>query len=221
MNIRWKGTLEELPGLSDYRIKLLNEGKILPNGKKILKISDLNKDDLVFLPAITNLYLKYMEGLLFSYDEATRIVNFLKKFFNFMIVTGSYRREKKFLHDIDIIIKEEDIPKFYTLDNKNFKVYPLGKFNHRSLVFVHNKAIDKYYPCDIYIYKEKFSLSALILHTTGSKEFNIKMRIKAKKKNLKLNQYGIFDQGVEIICESEKDYFDILGMKYLEPKFRT
>jgi DNA polymerase (family 10) len=59
-----------------------------------------------------------------------------------------------------------------------------------------------------------------MLYSTGSKENNIRMRAKAKSQGLLLNQYGLFKKGEKINLKTEKDYYDYLGMKYLEPHER-
>ena len=61
----------------------------------------------------------------------------------------------------------------------------------------------------------------MLLYSTGSKEFNIVMRGKAKKLGYLLNQKGLFKKGEKVDnLTSEKDYFDILGMAYQEPRER-
>jgi DNA polymerase/3'-5' exonuclease PolX len=60
-----------------------------------------------------------------------------------------------------------------------------------------------------------------LLYFTGSAQLNKQMRQIAKKKNLKLSEYGIFkENGKKIQVNSEEDVFKILDMKYLEPQQR-
>ena len=61
-----------------------------------------------------------------------------------------------------------------------------------------------------------------MLHHTGSKTFNIKIRVHAKKMGLKLNQYGIFKSNKKISkkFKSERDILSYIGVKYLTPKER-
>ena len=64
---------------------------------------------------------------------------------------------------------------------------------------------------------------AMMLFATGSKEFNIQMRSAAKKKGLKLNQYGLFCQKTgRKVCSArtEKDIFGWLGMEFVPPNKR-
>ena len=58
------------------------------------------------------------------------------------------------------------------------------------------------------------------LYFTGSYEFNERMRGIAKRQGYKLNEYGLYKGNKFIQIYSEKDVFDILGMKYLNPEER-
>jgi DNA polymerase/3'-5' exonuclease PolX len=61
-----------------------------------------------------------------------------------------------------------------------------------------------------------------LLYFTGSAEFNEQFRSIAKMNGYKLNEYGLYNLKInkEIPIYSEKDVFDVLSMKYLEPKDR-
>jgi DNA polymerase (family 10) len=60
-----------------------------------------------------------------------------------------------------------------------------------------------------------------MLHFTGSKVHNIKMRAIAKEKGWLLNQHGLFDKDSNLIkCSTEKEIFDKLEIDYIEPEFR-
>ena len=66
-----------------------------------------------------------------------------------------------------------------------------------------------------------------MLYFTGCGEFNVRMRIIANQRGFTLNEYGLFlydgaDKGdiVERIT-SERDIFDIIGIKYIRPRMRT
>ena len=67
----------------------------------------------------------------------------------------------------------------------------------------------------------KYFISAR-LYFTGSALFNIKMRQRAKKLGYKLSEYGLtkLSDGSPVKITSEEDFFTILKMSYLEPKYR-
>jgi len=57
---------------------------------------------------------------------------------------------------------------------------------------------------------------------TGSKEHNTALRHRARKRGLKLNEYGLFPEGKEksIPCKDEKDIFAALDLDYIPPEMR-
>jgi DNA polymerase (family 10) len=63
---------------------------------------------------------------------------------------------------------------------------------------------------------------AALHYFTGSKAHNIKVREMAKKKGLKVSEYGVFKlpKGNKIACKTEKDVFDAVGLPYIEPELR-
>ena len=64
-----------------------------------------------------------------------------------------------------------------------------------------------------------------MLYFTGSGEFNKNMRLFAKKKGYKLNEYGLYkigkDKELKMKTHTEKDIFTLLGLDYIEPQNRT
>ena len=135
---------------------------------------------------------------------------------------GSYRRGKKSMGDIDIIIIET--PKFNLksyIDSLNTLGYikgilALGKNKFMGIVQLDDKPARRLdiliAPVDEYYYS--------LLYFTGSNIFNIGMRSYVKNKfGLSLSEHG-FDKNKPII-KSEKDIFEYLKLKYVEPKNRT
>ncbi|MDI6690124.1 MAG: DNA polymerase/3'-5' exonuclease PolX [Actinomycetota bacterium] len=57
---------------------------------------------------------------------------------------------------------------------------------------------------------------------TGSKEHNVHLREIARKKGLKINEYGIFEMEVDrrIGGEKEEEIYEVLGMPYIPPVLR-
>jgi len=75
------------------------------------------------------------------------------------------------------------------------------------------------------------SFGAAIMYFTGSKEHNVKLRERALKKKLTLNEYGLFPLDDEkaspqsrgimpIASESEEDIYDALDLPFIEPQIR-
>lgn len=57
---------------------------------------------------------------------------------------------------------------------------------------------------------------------TGSKEHNVAMRVRAKERGLKLNEYGVWpaDGGPSLACADEADVFRALGLPWIAPELR-
>jgi len=57
-------------------------------------------------------------------------------------------------------------------------------------------------------------------HFTGSREHNTAMRGRAKQMGLKMNEYGLFRDEVNIHCKNEEEIFQTLGLVYIPPELR-
>lgn len=58
---------------------------------------------------------------------------------------------------------------------------------------------------------------AFLWYITGSKELNVIMRQKAKAQGMKLSQFGLFVDGVQIDNGTERGVSEALGMDWIEP----
>jgi DNA polymerase (family 10) len=56
---------------------------------------------------------------------------------------------------------------------------------------------------------------------TGSKDHNIAVRRIAMKKNLKLNEYGVFKKEKQIAGKTEKEVYEVVDLPYIPPELRT
>ena len=176
----------------------------------------LNTDTLTLikykpLRRIPNMYIKKIEKDLIGF-KGTKIV-------------GGFLRKKPFSKDIDVMLvsdKKDSLNTYVKYLEKKFKdvvVYSKGD-DKMSLVIKPDK---KYYKLDIFR-SPVANQHAMLLYSTGSKRFNIKMRGIAKSKGYLLNQMGLFKLGEKnnkpILVKSEKDIFDKLDMKYVIPEDR-
>lgn len=199
--------------------------------KTIKKHNIKNIDDLIKNKNILN--NNQQIGLKYYKDLQKRIdINEMKKHHNILInelnkyddltyeFVGSYRRKLKTFGDIDIIIKENK--KFNLnifINNLIKKKYIIEKLALGKYKFMGICKIDKIARrIDILVAKENeypFSL----LYFTGSYVFNIMIRKYTKKNKLKLSEHG-FNINVENI-KTEKDIFDYLNLKYVNPEDRN
>lgn len=69
---------------------------------------------------------------------------------------------------------------------------------------------------------EPRSFGAAMQYFTGSKAHNVELRKRAKKKGLKISEYGVFDDktGKSIAGKREKDVYKAVGLPYIPPEIR-
>lgn len=138
-------------------------------------------------------------------------------------VVGSYRRGKAMSGDVDILVSTSD--NTVTLDMLVEKLHEakilsydlaLGDTRYAGVTSKPHRRIDirlvktESYPC-------------ALLYFTGSKEFNIAMRNRAREMYMKLNEYHLtyeYDETTANI-HTEEDIFTALDMPYIAPVNRT
>ncbi len=132
-------------------------------------------------------------------------------------ICGSIRRMKRTIRDIDIlVVSGNPVPvmdKFVSLDLvKNVIVRGEKK---SSILSRENVQVDLRV-----IQRESFG--AAIQYFTGSKEHNIKIRELANKRNLKVNEYGVFDLETNkcITSETEESIYESIGLPWIPPEMR-
>lgn len=138
-------------------------------------------------------------------------------------IAGSYRRQLKESGDIDCLISSKYfniIDLTNTLKNWNVITDVLSVRVEKGMYIAHCPSEGGHIiRFDIEFVPEEEWATAL-LYFTGSQSLNIMMRAQAKKMGLTLNQHGLFKDGKRLETKTEKDVFDILGMKYLPPERR-
>lgn len=125
-------------------------------------------------------------------------------------VCGSYRRGKEVLGDLDLLIAANEKGREIILRSLD-SVMVEGPRKIRGIY--KNMQVD---------FMTAFTLSwgAARLHCTGSREFNIKMRVKAKSLGMSLNEYGLMRKGRALESETEEEIFKALKMAYVKPEER-
>jgi DNA polymerase/3'-5' exonuclease PolX len=142
-------------------------------------------------------------------------------------VSGSYRRGEKFSGDIDMLITSKvfklidmvNLLKRYNLitdilSMKQIKFMGVGNM-------IHCKLETRSFRFDIEFLPETEWITGL-LYFTGSKNFNIMMRNRAKKLGYILNEHGLINSstGKKIQLRDEKELFKILNTEYFHPTKR-
>lgn len=145
------------------------------------------------------------------------------------VIVGSYRRKLKDSGDIDILLTGEHNYLGLLIDTLIEKKYIVGtavlargdvKFMGLCKLPRHKR----YRRIDI-LYTPLHEYPFAELYFTGSYQFNIRMRTHAAKLGYTLNEQGLMNtDSKEIVSEefiTEKDIFDFLKFKYLEPENRV
>jgi len=141
---------------------------------------------------------------------AEDVKNELEKFGK-VEITGSLRRGKKRVNDIDILGNNTEMTnKFLTLGLRK-----VGKdFGKKASIYREGIQID------LWIVPDE-SWNTGLLQTTGDKWENIWLRGIAKRSGYCLNIYGLWYNGHNFVNNgSEKDVYRTLGVEYREPEKR-
>lgn len=203
----------------------------IKNIEELKKAYDTNKIKLTHEQILGIKYNKHLPYPI-NRNEAEKIKEFIdikleKLNDNYTtILAGSFRRNKKQINDIDLIIygkinKNSMNDIINAIQNIISDTILSGDVKFSGIIRLNKNY--KFRRLDIRLVS-KNNLPATLLYFTGSKEFNQKMRRLAKKKGYLLNEYGLYkiknDQKIKIKVKTEKDIFIKLGMKYVNPYYR-
>jgi DNA polymerase (family 10) len=130
---------------------------------------------------------------------------------------GSLRRRQETVGDIDILCATDEPSNVADI----FCAYPevehvVSKGERKCSVRLHSGL-----QVDIRLIKPD-QYGAALQYFTGSRAHNIHLREIAKKKGLKLSEYGVFDieTGRSVAGETEADVYAALGLAWMEPNLR-
>lgn len=241
MNLDKKNIKDELlsiVGVGESLVKkLLKDYKITT----VSEFINLVKTNKLKVSSTVELGIKYYNKLKFNIprQEITKTLDYLNSAISkiddsiIIQICGSYRRQKLTSNDIDVLVTNpliltSDLNQEKIIIQKIIKYLQNDKFLLDSIT---PDSTNKYMGfCKL----NKFSVRRIdirfipflswypaLLYFTGSKEFNLMLRSKAKKMGYKVNEYGIFKNNKNILVESEEEIFKLLDMKYLEPQERN
>jgi len=64
------------------------------------------------------------------------------------------------------------------------------------------------------------SYGAALHYFTGSKAHNVAVRTLAARRGLKVSEYGVFRDEVQVAGRTEEEVFAQVGLPYIEPELR-
>jgi DNA polymerase (family X) len=150
-------------------------------------------------------------------QRAQPLVEYLKegKGIKKVTVAGSYRRRKETVGDLDILVTcrkgSKVMDRFVDYEDVQ-KVVSKGT-TRATIVLRSGLHVDlRVVP--------QVSYGAALHYFTWSKAHNIAVRKLGVKKNLKINEYGVFKGDERIAGKTEKEVYDQVDLPYIEPELR-
>tara|TARA_Y100000817_G_C16848828_1_gene541190 strand:- start:109 stop:1986 length:1878 start_codon:yes stop_codon:yes gene_type:complete len=141
-----------------------------------------------------------------------------------LTIAGSYRRNKSFSGDIDVLLKANDksvYNKFIIeLKKKEYLIEDLayGHKKYNGISKINKEGVGR--RIDI-MYTKPSEYPFAILYFTGSDNFNKSMREQIKEQGLTINEYSLKNietkKPVDHVFIEEEDIFNYLDMIYVEP----
>jgi DNA polymerase (family X) len=128
-------------------------------------------------------------------------------------IAGSLRRKAEVINDIDLVLIGSAIgamPRIRAVFGDSLNGMP--KMNGE----IDGIRIDL-------LFSIETRAGAALLHLTGSKEFNIVCRARAKAFGWQLSQHGLFDSSNIMVCncDSEIHILEMLGWEFIDPVDRA
>jgi DNA polymerase (family X) len=163
-------------------------------------------------------------GARITIDEALKIaeeyVVYLKKSPDVIQVapSGSLRRMKETIGDIDILVASKDGTKiidYFTKYPKVSRVLSAGDTKGSVMVGTGSDATQ----VDVRTVPVK-SFGAALQYFTGSKAHNVKLRGLAKDNGMKVSEYGVFRGEKMIAGKTEEEVYKVLGLAWMPPELR-
>ncbi len=130
-------------------------------------------------------------------------------------VAGSYRRCKETVGDLDILVtctKDSKVMEKFVNYEEITRIVSRG--DTRSTVILRSGI-----QVDLRVLPEK-SYGAALHYFTGSKAHNIAIRKIGIEQGYKINEYGIFEDDKQIAGAKEKEIYQKVGLRYIEPELR-
>lgn len=224
--------LMDIAGFGPATLKVLHEELKVKNKEDLIKA--LNEGKLGKLKGFGSKKIESMQRALKLYKEKKRIplaiaakianevLQFIRKIPGVQRaeIAGSLRRKKDTIGDIDIVVLAETkyrnkiVDRFISMPNVNKM---LLKGSTKASVVLKEQDIQ----VDIRLVHD-YEFGAAMLYFTGSKEHNIKLRVIAKSKGFKINEYGIFDSSnyKRVSGATEEEMYAFLDLKYIPPEQR-
>jgi len=190
-----KGSLRDLPGMGDKKVEKIRQGiELRESASERISIG-------IALPIVEEVI---------SYLRATGGDRILQ-----IAPAGSVRRFRETVHDIDVLVEtavSAEIIRLFTEMPQVTRILAAGETKGSVL-------LDDRFQVDLRAVSPG-SFGAALQYFTGSKEHNVRLRELARKKGLKINEYGVFAGEDKVAGEDEEALYAYLGMAWIAPELR-
>src|SRR5262249_16871196 len=132
-------------------------------------------------------------------------------------VAGSLRRMRETVKDIDILVTSEDPARVIgTLTSLPSVIEVIGRGDTKASVR-HQDGLQ----IDLRVVEPE-AFGAALQYFTGSKEHNVRVRELAKRQDLTISEYGVFDEttGARVAGHTEEDVYAAVGLPWIPPELR-
>lgn len=135
-------------------------------------------------------------------------------------VAGSIRRGRETIGDIDIVVATSDFEDRDAIFDHFVALPQVGDVLVRGDTKT-SARLRSGIQVDVRVV-EPHQFGATLHYFTGSKEHHIKLRTRAKKRGLKINEYGVFrrDDDSRIASATEEEIYAALDLQFIAPELR-
>lgn len=130
-------------------------------------------------------------------------------------ICGSYRRGNATSKDIDIVI----LPAIETTNKTIAALKNIGFTGGSKWLYCAYPFNEHFVQVEIKI-ANTINYNAQLMWSTGSRDFNTAINIRARKRGMKRNPYGLWNEK-ELIANNEKDIFTALELPFIYPENRN
>lgn len=149
--------------------------------------------------------------------HANAILDYMQKSKDVLkfLIAGSFRRRKDTVGDLDSVATSKNPKKVidYFVKYPDIKEIVLHGDTRSTVILKSNIQVD--FRC-----VQEDSYGSALHYFTGSRAHVLAIRKLAKRRGLKINEYGIFKGKERISGSSEKDVYETMGFSYIVPELR-
>jgi DNA polymerase (family 10) len=152
-----------------------------------------------------------------AFEAATELEAYLRecKAVEDVTAAGSFRRGRETIGDLDLLVTGRDpaaIAEHFARFSGVSQVLAKGE-DKVSVKLKNDMQVDVRM-------LDRAAYGAALMYFTGSKEHNVALRDRAKRRGWKLNEYGLFKDEKIIASRTEEDIYKKLGLEWIPPEIR-